>query len=166
MQQLPHRYTVAASGGASGSLNVSAHGVPELECTAPAEFGGPGDRWSPEGLLCAAVASCFILSFRAVARASKLEWRNLECSVEGLLERIDGVLQFTRVTINATLTVDPGVDANLCRRVLLKAEQGCLIANSLRSQRELQALIRIGGDVHRFGAYHGTDVIQSLSSVA
>jgi organic hydroperoxide reductase OsmC/OhrA len=166
MQQLPHRYTVAARGESSGSLNVSAPGVPDLECTAPVEFGGPGDRWSPEGLLCAAVAGCFVLSFRAVARASKLEWRSLECSAEGLLERIDGVMQFTRVTINATLTVDPGVDANLCRRVLLKAEQGCLIANSLRSRRELQAVIRIGSEVRKFDAYHGADAIQSRSSVA
>jgi organic hydroperoxide reductase OsmC/OhrA len=111
--------------------------VPELESAAPAEFDGPGDRWSPESLLCAALASCFILTFRAVARSAMLPWRSLECSVVGVLERADGVLQFTSIATKATLTVDPGVDQDLCRGVLVMAEDACLIANSLKAKREL-----------------------------
>jgi organic hydroperoxide reductase OsmC/OhrA len=141
MQPLPHHYVVAATGDAR-SLRVSAHGLPDLASAAPAEFDGPGDQWSPESLLCAAVASCFVLTFRAVARASRLEWRNLECNVEGLLERIDGVMQFTRLITWATLTVDSTQNPDLCRRALEKAEHGCLVANSLTAQRELRAEIR------------------------
>ncbi|HEY0943372.1 MAG TPA: OsmC family protein [Steroidobacter sp.] len=143
MQPLPHLYIVSARGETAGALQVAADGVPEIESAAPAEFGGPGDRWSPESLLCAAVASCFILTFRAVARASKLEWRHLSCTVEGVLERTQGVTRFTRIVTKAVLTAEPGTTEDACRRALDKAEEACLIANSLLSTRELQAEVRV-----------------------
>ena len=63
MQDFPHHYGVAAQGNVEGTIELSSPGVPDLESAAPAEFGGPGDKWSPETLLSAAVADCFILSF-------------------------------------------------------------------------------------------------------
>jgi organic hydroperoxide reductase OsmC/OhrA len=138
MQPLPHVYSVAATGNAEGSVSLTAAGLPALHCAPPTEFGGSGDQWSPESLLAAAVASCFILTFRAMARASRLPWTNLECSVEATLERADGVTHFTRVVTRATLVVPDGTSTVLCERVLNKAEEGCLVANSLRAKRELQ----------------------------
>jgi organic hydroperoxide reductase OsmC/OhrA len=117
---------------------LSTQGAPDLASAAPAQFDGPGDQWSPEALLTAALSSCFILTFRAVARTSKLEWSRLECVVEATLGRVEGVTQFTRVVTRATLTVAESADTELCERVLAKAEHGCLIGNSLRCQRELQ----------------------------
>jgi organic hydroperoxide reductase OsmC/OhrA len=73
-----------------------------------------------------------------MARASRLPWTNLECSVEATLERIEGVTQFTGVVTRATLTVPEGTSSVLCERVLNKAEEGCLVASSLRAKRELQ----------------------------
>lgn len=138
MQPLPHLYSVAANGPASGTLTLNAAGVQTLLSAAPSEFDGPGDQWSPELLLVAAVASCFILTFRAVARASHLEWAHLECTVEGTLERVEGVTQFSNVVTRAKLTVPAGSTAANCIRLLEKAEHGCLVANSLRSKRELK----------------------------
>jgi peroxiredoxin-like protein len=138
MQPLPHVYSVAAGGSEQGSVKLSAAGLPVLLSAAPAEFDGPGDRWSPESLLAGAIASCFILTFRAVARASRLSWTHLECHVDGTLERVEGVMQFTRIMTRATLTVPAGTSTVLCERALAKAEEGCLVANSLRGKRELQ----------------------------
>lgn len=138
MKPLPHVYSVAAAGSAGGSVAITAAGLPQLTSAAPPEFDGPGDQWSPESLLAAAVASCFILTFRSIARASRLEWTRLECHAEGTLERLDGVMQFTRVVTRATLTVLEGTSTVLCERALTKAEEGCLVANSLRCKRELQ----------------------------
>jgi len=147
MQPLPHLYSVSAAGSAAGPLVLSAAGVPALASAAPREFDGPGDQWSPESLLVAAVASCYILTFRAVARASHLDWTQLECSVEGTLERIDGVTQFSRMLTRAKLTVPAGTGDAICMRALEKAEQGCLVANSLRGRRELQAEVVPSADV-------------------
>lgn len=138
---LPHHYLVAVDGTQAGPLNVSAPGLPRMESNAPREFGGPGDRWSPESFLVAAIASCFVLTFRAVARASKIDWSRLECSTTGKLERIDGITQFSCFSTVATLTIGGDADTVLCERALEKAKRECLGANSLRAKRELQIQI-------------------------
>jgi organic hydroperoxide reductase OsmC/OhrA len=137
VQPLPHTYSVAATGTAESNVALSTAGVPSLLSAPPVEFEGPGNQWSPEALFAAAIASCFMLTFRSVARASRLTWLNLECDVDAILERVEGVTQFTRVVTRATLTVPEGTSTELCERVLNKTEQNCLVANSLRSKREL-----------------------------
>ena len=92
-------------------------------------------RWSPETLFIASIADCFVLTFRAVSRAARFPWLDVECRVEGVLERIDGVSRFTRYTTRAVLTVPSGANEALARKLLEKAEHGCLIANSLRGDR-------------------------------
>jgi organic hydroperoxide reductase OsmC/OhrA len=98
----------------------------------PAEFGGPGDCWSPETLLVGAVGDCVILTFRAVARASKLPWISLHCDVTGTLDRIERTTQFTSFDVLAHLEVPAGTDPEQARRALEKAERTCLISNSLK----------------------------------
>ena len=131
MQDLPHQYRVSAAAEVDGNVILKAENLPQLVSAPPAQFGGPGDQWSPEHLLVASVADCFILTFRAVAQASKLEWRNLEAAAEGVLERVDRVTRFTAITVCATLAVPAGTDVDKARRLLEKAEKGCLITNSL-----------------------------------
>ena len=137
MKSLPHNYPVRARGAAGGAVTLSAEGVPELLSSAPVQFGGPGDAWSPESLLVAAAASCFVLTFRAVARAARLEWAQLECTVDGVLDREGGVMRFTRLHTHARLRVSAESSQALCQQVLEKAEHGCLVANSLLAAREL-----------------------------
>lgn len=137
MQDLPHHYNVNASGANTGSITLSASNVPDISTAPPAEFGGPGDQWSPESLLVAAVADCFILTFRAIARASKLDWTTLECSAEGTLDRVDRVTRFTAVHITATLTVPAETEAEKAEKLLHKAEENCLITNSLNVEPQL-----------------------------
>jgi len=137
MQPFPHTYQVSAEAGVEGDVAVAAAGLPSFASASPPEFDGPGGRWSPESLLCSAAASCFILTFRAVARASKFDWGHLSCRVEGTLERKDGATQFTRVATHAILSVDAAADRATAQRLLEKAERGCLIANSLKAERVL-----------------------------
>lgn len=137
MQDYPHRYRVAASAQHDSNVELASPGIASLESAAPAEFGGPGDRWSPETLLVAAVADCFVLSFKAVARASRMEWTSLSCSVEGTLDKVDGVTRFTEFQVHASLVVPEGVDVERARRRLEKAERVCLITNSLIAESEL-----------------------------
>ena len=139
MQDLPHHYTVTAGAEAEGNVTLKTDGVPQLITAPPAEFGGPGDQWSPETLLVGSIADCFILTFRAIARASKLEWDNLECSAEGVLERVERVTRFTSTTVHATLTVPPGTDVAKAEKLLEKAESACLITNSMACETHLQA---------------------------
>ena len=141
MQPYPHHYPVTATGGAIGIVTLRSAGVDDLHSAPPPEFDGPGDVWSPESLLCAAVADCFILSFRGVARAARLDWQNLECEVTGTLERVDNVTRFTRFATRATLTVPAGIDEAKARSSLERAEHVCLISNSLNGERTLDTSV-------------------------
>ena len=141
MQDFPHLYKVAAAAGPDGEVCLDCEGLDTIASAAPVEFDGPGGKWSPETLLPAAVADCFILTFRAIARASKLEWASLECEVEGTLERREHVTLFTAFTLQATLTVPPDTDGERARRLLEKAEAGCLITNSLSAGIHLDATV-------------------------
>jgi peroxiredoxin-like protein len=141
MHPYPHRYTVQARAEATGDVDLDAERLPTLKTAPPVEFDGPGDRWSPETLLCAAVADCFVLSFRAVARASKLDWQAVEASVEGKLDRIEGKSRFTEIVVRATLRVPAGTDHQRAEKLMEKAEQVCLISNSLLAERRLEATV-------------------------
>ena len=141
MQGFPHRYQVTAKGDPSEKLSVESPGLQTLESAAPVEFGGPGGKWSPETLLVAAVADCFLLTFRAIALASKLPWAALTCRVEGVLDREDGVTRFTRFDIKAELVITQASDEKIALRLLDKAEKNCLITNSLSAEVSLLAVV-------------------------
>jgi peroxiredoxin-like protein len=139
MQNLPHRYQVSANAETEGNVVLKADDLPQLISAPPAQFGGPGNQWSPEHLLVASVADCFILTFRAIAQASKLAWNNLDASAEGVLERVDRVTRFTTITVSATLTVPAGTNIDKARQLLEKAEAAaCLITNSLSAETHLE----------------------------
>ena len=139
MQDYPHRYKASAQGGTEGIIDTGSPGLENIPAMPPPEFDGPGDKWSPETMLVAAVANCFILTFRAIARASKLEWESLEASADGVLERVERVTKFTSVTVKATLTVPADTDEEKARRLLQKAEDACLITNSMTAETHLEA---------------------------
>ena len=142
MQPLPHHYSVRASGDPEGSVRLASSDLPGLLSAPPKEFDGPGDQWSPEELFLAAVGDCFVLTFRAIARASKLSWKHLDASVEGLLERVERTTRFTQMTIHAELTLaDPESDEKNARRALERAETTCLVTNSLAVPVELEARV-------------------------
>ena len=147
MQDFPHHYAVTVSGSSGGDVALTSAGLPVLLSAPPPEFGGPGDRWSPETMLVAAVGDCFILTFRAIARAAKLPWESLTCDVAGTLDRVDRVTQFTAFAVRATLTVAPGADVNQAHKALERAEHGCLITNSLKAGVQLETKVLIAAGV-------------------
>ncbi|MEL7044246.1 MAG: OsmC family protein [Pseudomonadota bacterium] len=143
MEAFPHHYSVSGHATSDSHVALEAPDLPELVSAPPAEFDGPGDKWSPETLLVGAVADCFILTFRAVAQASKLEWVHLECRVTGTLDRIERTMRFTEISVEATLQVPAGSDVEKAEKLLHKAEQGCLITNSLIAESTLQVTVQV-----------------------
>ena len=143
MQDLPHQYVVTAKAEGAANVIVSAEGLPDLETAGPAQFGGPGDVWSPEDMLVGAVANCFILSFRAIARKAKLEWLTLECETEGVLDKFEGYNQFTGFTVKARLTIPDEQYRKKAEVILEKAEKYCLITNSLKADSHLEAEVHV-----------------------
>jgi peroxiredoxin-like protein len=146
MHPFPHHYTTTATADGD-AVTLASPGLPALATAAPEEFGGPGDEWSPETLFVGAVTSCFILTFRAVAQASKLAWLDLTCEGDATLDRIDRTTQFTEIHLRAELRVPEGTDPDKAHRLMERAEHLCLVTNSLTAAVHLDARVQVGEPV-------------------
>jgi len=143
MEPLPHHYHIHASCASSENITVEAEGKPSLITGPPKEFGGTGDEWSPEDLLVAAVADCFILSFKAISKATRFDWVSISCDTEGKLDKLDQTIQFTGFQISVKLVISAETDREKAERLLHKAESICLITNSLKAESELTTEITV-----------------------
>ncbi len=139
-----HFYTATASAEPAGNVTLNVDGLSSLESAAPKEFGGPGGQWSPEDLLAAAVADCFVLSFRAIAAASKFSYKDIHCTAVGELNKADTGVQFVGFKVAAKLTVDGETDQDRAANLLKKAKAACFITNSLKAPAELETEIVVG----------------------
>jgi peroxiredoxin-like protein len=143
MQPFPHRYEISASATVNSEVTLAGNRLPALPSAPPVEFGGPGDRWSPETLLLASVADCFVLTFRAIAAMSHVSWISLNCEAVGVVDRVDRMTRFTEVTLRVHLTIADNLDEATAHRLLDKAKQTCLISNSLTATVHLEAEVGI-----------------------
>ncbi len=138
MHPFPHFYRVRLGMHPEGEVSLESEGLPPLRSLPPPEWGGPGGYWSPETLLTAAVGDCVLLTFRAIAKASRFAWNEVSADVEGKLERIEGNSRFTEIALRVRLVVPPGSDSSRAKHLLEKAEKGCLISNSLTARKHLE----------------------------
>jgi len=134
------RWTAARRG------RVEAEGVEHpIDFSAPLEFRGEAGFWTPEHFLIAAVASCFITTFRAIAEASRFDPVSLHISAEGVVEKREGGYEFTQVVLRPRLTIRDETDRQRAARLLEKTEQACLVSRSLKSTVTMEPRIELAG---------------------
>ncbi|MFA6152288.1 MAG: OsmC family protein [Chitinophagaceae bacterium] len=115
----------------------------KIEVATPPQFAkGIEGLWSPEHLLTAAVNSCFMTTFLAIAENSGLEFINFECNAKGKLEQVDGKFLMTEILINTILKIKNAADEEKAIKILKKAEAACLISNSIKSKVTLDIHIK------------------------
>jgi peroxiredoxin-like protein len=119
----------------SPELNAASMNGGCIEVATPPEFpkGIPG-IWSPEHLFTAAVSSCLMTTFLAIAENSKLEFTKFHCDSKGKLDQVDGKFLMTEVILEPTVTIRDEKDKERAERILAKAEAACLISNSIKSK--------------------------------
>lgn len=115
-----------------------------IEVATPPEFakGIPG-IWSPEHLLVAAVDSCLMTTFLAVAENSGLAFVQFDSKATGKLEKVDGKYMISEITLSPVLTIDNMAGMEKAQKVLLKSEASCLISNSVKSRIIFKPEIKI-----------------------
>ncbi|MCC7400517.1 MAG: OsmC family protein [Chitinophagaceae bacterium] len=106
-----------------------------IEVATPPQFpkGMPG-IWSPEHLFTAAVSSCLMTTFLAIAENSKLEFSSFNCHSKGKLEQVEGKFMMTEVLLEPHVVILHEKDRERAERVIQKSEAACLISNSIRSK--------------------------------
>lgn len=117
----------------------------KIEVATPPEFDkGVAGIWSPEHLFTASVLSCFMTTFLAIAEYSKLEFNSFDCSANGVLSKEDGKFAMTEITLKPVLVIDDETKRDRALRILDKAENACLISNSIKTVVHLESTIEIG----------------------
>ncbi len=122
---------------------VAAPGKPELTVATPPEFrGGVEGVWSPEHLLVGSVASCYAVTFAAIAERRRLPVLSLEVRAAGdVTRRVDGRLGFTVIDLEVVLDTEPGQEA-VARAIAEAAEEACLVSASLDTPVHLGLKVR------------------------
>lgn len=141
MTDLPHLYKLKSEGSVAGNLTTRCENLPDIIVAPPIQFGGPGDAWSPEDLLMASIANCLVLSFRAIAKASKFEWIAIECDAEGKLDKVERKIKFTSVMSKVKLVIPSTESKEKAEKLLNKAEETCFITNSMACESGIECEI-------------------------
>jgi organic hydroperoxide reductase OsmC/OhrA len=127
-----YKTSVLWTGEKKGILTVA--GKPPVEVATPPEFKGHEGIWSPEDLFVAAVNSCIMTTFLTFAGRAVLAFEGYESEAEGTLEFVDERFVFTKIVVRPKVTLRPGADRKQAEEILHKAEQHCLVSNSLRTE--------------------------------
>lgn len=115
-----------------------------IEVATPPEFPkGIEGIWSPEHLFTAAVSSCLMTTFLAIAENSKLDFISFSCHSKGILDKEDGKFIMSEVILEPRVVINDEKDREKAERVLNKSEAACLITNSIRSKVTMKAEISL-----------------------
>ena len=115
-----------------------------IEVATPPEFpkGIPG-IWSPEHLLVAAVNSCLMTTFLAIAENSNLNFVHFDSKANGKLEKVGGKYMISEISLSPILTINSENEREKAEKILQKAETSCLISNSVKSKIVFLSEIKI-----------------------
>lgn len=115
-----------------------------IEVATPPEFPkGMAGIWTPEHLLVAAVNSCLMTTFLAIAENSKFSFVNFESNADGKLEKVDDKYMISEILLTPVLIIHDEADREKALRVLDKSEAACLISNSVKSKIIFQPQIKV-----------------------
>ncbi|WP_178984954.1 OsmC family protein [Winogradskyella helgolandensis] len=113
-----------------------------VEVATPPEFlGGMPNIWTPEHLFTAAVSSCLMTTFLAIAEYSKLEFVSFKCGSKGILEKVDGKFVMSEVLLFPEVVITDESKRERAERIIEKAEKACLISNSITSKITMETKI-------------------------
>jgi organic hydroperoxide reductase OsmC/OhrA len=109
----------------------------KVPASATQEYRGDADRVNPEEALIAALSSCHMLTFLAVAAKRKLSLDAYSDDAVGVLEKnAEGKLAITRVTLRPKIVWSAGVSVSAedLGKMHHDAHEGCFIANSVKTE--------------------------------
>jgi peroxiredoxin-like protein len=113
--------------------------LPTIAVGAPPEFKGRGDSWSPEHLLVAALNTCYMLTFLAIAENSKIALMSFSSTAKGKLEKVPGgSFQITEIVLKPKIVIASANDLERVPRILEKAKESCFVSNSIKSAIKLE----------------------------
>jgi peroxiredoxin-like protein len=116
----------------------------QIEVATPPDFPkGMAGIWSPEHLFVAAVNSCLMTTFLAIAENSKIEFISFESNAVGIVDKVDGKYAVTEIILKPKLVIPPSQHEDRAKRVIEMSEKACLISNSIKTKITLEPIIEV-----------------------
>jgi organic hydroperoxide reductase OsmC/OhrA len=142
------RWTGAARGptssyaGYSRDYDIDVDGKATLHGSADPTFRGDASRHNPEDLLVAALSSCHLLSYLALAARAGIHVTAYEDTAVGQMMLQGNGGHFTDVLLRPHVTIARGSDADLALRLHEEAAASCFIAASVNFPVRHEPIIR------------------------
>ena len=125
------RFPVSVRWHGEQLAGVTAPDLEEIEVAVPPEFRGPGGHWSPEHLLVASAASCYAVTFAAVAERRRIPLHSLTVTGTGHVgHRDDGRVGFVAVELTARIRTEPEF-VGAAERTARATHTACLVTDAL-----------------------------------
>jgi len=140
---VPHHYalTTTWTGASQGPTShykaysrehrVEFEGKPPITCSSDPAFLGDSKLLNPEEMLVAALSTCHMLSYLALAALEHLEVVAYEDSASGTMLQEGTGGRFTDVVLRPRVTVKAGTDLARAEALHGDAHRTCFIANSV-----------------------------------
>ena len=130
-------------GGYSTAHQIRYHERVELVADAAPDYGGSAGNVNPEQALAAAISSCHMLTFLALA--AKTRWPVVsycDHAVAHLSRNPKGKMAVTQIDLNPTVGFDPGFEVDAAELALMhdRAHRYCFIATSLADSIKVNVL--------------------------
>jgi organic hydroperoxide reductase OsmC/OhrA len=135
MPKFPLHFEITASTepGISTKWDSAANGLPNITCSIPAEFSGPGGAYSPEDLFGLALLNCLIGTFKVYCQKSNLSFTKLDAKSTIKMD-IDATTNKMHISeIHTDFNIEGASNAEKVKAVLDKSIADCAISNSIKS---------------------------------
>lgn len=107
---------------------------PPLGTSVPSHNGGDDTRWNPEDMFGAALSTCFMYTFLALAKKVRVDVRSYDDEVELELVTEERRTRIARATLSPTITLAAGSNEKKAATMFGKAHKYCVIANSTTAE--------------------------------
>ncbi|HLW21758.1 MAG TPA: OsmC family protein [Sphaerochaetaceae bacterium] len=139
-----HAYRTQVQWSTQRKGKLSSAGFPTIEIATPPDFpGGHAGIWSPEHLFVGAAEICLMTTFLSLAEKTKLDFHNYVSEAEGILEKAEGGLQITKISIRPSIVVATSEDTDKALKLIEKAERYCLISNSMKTEVSIEPTVTV-----------------------
>jgi organic hydroperoxide reductase OsmC/OhrA len=126
-----------------GSHSVEFDGRPPLAVSAAPQYNGDPSRLNPEELLLAALVSCQMLSYLALAGRAGIDVRAYRDRATATLAVADRKMRITDVLLRPEIEIAAGGDEAKARALVDAAHHGCFIANSVSCAVRIEASVDV-----------------------
>ncbi|MFN3621743.1 MAG: OsmC family protein [Nitrososphaerales archaeon] len=124
-------YSVKADWDEQSGAEITARGI-TIKVDLPPEFGGLGQRLTPDELFLGAISGCLMITFLHFRKINKLKLRLLQCTITS--KRVQTEKGYRLQNVQATVRIRVDKDqVELGRKCIQLAQEYCPLLADLRS---------------------------------